>query len=421
MTSCLSTGPSFPWESSVTDHLPRRDRSVWTRPRAIAISTFLLVSGCASGSGGPGTATGRPATPPDPTASPSATAAASRGASESRTMAVPRAAHSATLLPSGQVLLAGGCIEDSCEGITASSETFDPARGVTVPGPSMVEPRVGHTAIGLRDGRVLLLGGFGSSTVTATTELYDPQRGAFVAGRAMSTPRAGALAFVLVDGTVLVVGGFDGRRALASAELFDPATGTFRVVASMATARSGPAGALLADGRVLVVGGRDGDRGAVHATAELYDPVTGAWARAGDLSTRRHKHAVVALADGRALVVGGSDERDGHGVYRSTELFDPVTGTFSRGPDLGEPRYKIVDAVVRMPDGAVLVAGGGRRAEVFDPIAGAFSAIGDDVGGSWSFATATVLSDGAVLVAGGYDARIAVTDRTFVYRPAARG
>jgi hypothetical protein len=237
----------------------------------------------------------------------------------------------------------------------------------------------------------------------------------------MAFPRSDPVAVRLADGSVLVAGGYDGRDGLASTEAFDPVAGGFRALAPMTQTRSGAAGAVLADGRVLVVGGRDGGRGEVRATAELYDPATGAWTRTADLANRRHKHAIVALADGRALVIGGSDERDGRHTYRSTEVFDPATATFSPGPDLGEGRYKVAGAVVRLPDDTVLVAGGGRRAALLDVADGRSVPVGDDLDGSWSFATATVLADGAVMVAGGYDAGIRLTDRMVVYRPTAAG
>jgi hypothetical protein len=136
------------------------------------------------------------------------------------------------------------------------------------------------------------------------------------------------------------------------------------------------------------------------------------------MTTRRHKHAAVALDDGRVLVVGGSDERDGRGVYASAELFDPATGTFTATADMTAPRYKLDDAVVRLPDGRVLVAGGGRQADVFDPATGTFTAVPGTIGESYSFAGAVALGD-AVLVTGGYDASIDVTAGVWRYGDAA--
>ncbi len=337
------------------------------------------------------------------------------------TMASIRASHSATVLPDGRMLLAGGCVEHSCEGITADTELFDPASATSAPGPVMTEARVGHGSVVLPDGRLFLIGGFGPDSVTATTEFLDPSAGTFSAGPPMSEPRADPTALLLDDGTVLVAGGYDGRRPTAGAEIFDPATNTFRPTGSLGTARASHVSVLLHDGTVLVAGGNAGADGgsgsAVQATAELYDPKSGSWTATGDMTARRHKHAGVTLRDGRVLVVGGSDERDGRGVYRSAEIFDPKSGTFRATAEMALGRYKIEDAVVRLADGRVLVAGGAGRAELFDPATATFSTVPGGADAGWSFAVAVVLPDGSVVVSGGYDATITLTDQVARYVP----
>jgi hypothetical protein len=327
------------------------------------------------------------------------------------TMTTPRAAHTATLLPSGEVLIAGGCSVNGCEvdDRGRTTEIFAPKTGFR-PGPSLLRPRVGHAAVGLRDGSVLVAGGWSGSDPTATAELYEPGRG-FTRLAPMTTPRGGFSATLLPDGRVLIAGGTNGDEPLRTAELFDPRSRSFRRTGAMQYARSAHAAAVVRGGRVLVSGGSDGAR--VLASAEIFDPKTGRFARAGEMSVARHKHAAVSLRGGSALIVGGSNHRDFHGRYRSAELYDPKRNRFVRVGQMSQARFKLPDAVVRLRSGRVLVAGGARRAELYDPATRRFRPAGD-AGGALSFATATVLRDGRVLVAGGYDDRIAVTSHAWV-------
>jgi hypothetical protein len=397
--------------------LPRR------RALLVALAAVVGVAACDPAGSlaptDPSAATGPTSRASGPTTSASTAPSAGAGKlAEVGFLTVSRAAHTATALPDGRVLVAGGCTRQSCEGITASTELVDPTSGQSVVGPDLLEPRVGHAAVTLLDGRILLIGGFGTSQVLRTTELFDPADGTFAPGPELTEPRTDAATVVLADGSVLVAGGFDGRSALATAEVLDATATAFEATAPLGQARTGPAAVLLADGRVLVAGGSAaGATGEVLAGTEVYDPVTGAWATTGEMSTRRHKLAALTLGDGRVLVVGGSDERDGAGRYRSAELYDPACGTFAATADMAASRYKIAGALARLLDGRVLVAGGARTAEIFDPVAGRFDAVGGDANADVSFATAVLSPNGSVLVIGGYDASITLTDQVLRYTP----
>jgi hypothetical protein len=316
------------------------------------------------------------------------------------------------------VLIAGGCIEDSCEGITASTELLDPATGASTRGPDMLQPRVDQAAVALPDGRVLMIGGFQPGTETASTELFDPATNTFSAGPNLLEPLADPVAIVLRDGSVLVAGGFGHHASIASAEILDPGLTAFRSTGSMSTPRSSHGGALLPDGRVIVAGGNTrGDTGTVLASAEVYDPSTGHWSSTGGMSVPRHKLAVIGLADGRVLVLGGSNDRDAFGQYRSAEVYDPAAGTFAPTGDMAARRYKVSGAVVRLEDGRVLVAGGSRTAEVYEPGAGIFERVPGDVDAGFNFSAAARLADGSVLISGGYDAGIHLTDQILRFVP----
>jgi hypothetical protein len=265
----------------------------------------------------------------------------------------------------------------------------------------------------LRDGRVLVAGGWTTSGLTATGELYDPQTNRFAPAARLRAPRGGITATLLRDGRVLLVGGRVGSRSTRTAELFDPRSARFSATGSMSVARSAHVAVRLRDGRVLVVGGSDGSR--VLASTEVYDPRTGRFRPGPRLRLARHKHAAVTLRDGTVLVVGGSSTADYHGRYTSAELVDVRRGRSRPVAPLAHRRFKFPDSVVLLRDGSVLVAGGSPWLERYDPRARRFSAAGriDD---SLAFATATRVGE-LVLLAGGYRDDISVSEDAWLLAP----
>src|SRR6478735_67029 len=154
-----------------------------------------------------------------------------------------RADHTATLLPDGRVLIAGGMVENGV--FLNSAELFDPATGRFAATASMQSRRVGHSATLLPNGKVLIAVGLagrifeGGPGNVATTEIYDPATGRFTPGPPMTTPRTGHIAALLSNGKVLVAGGADGdEHALASAEIYDSATNKWTATGSMLTPRA---------------------------------------------------------------------------------------------------------------------------------------------------------------------------------------
>jgi hypothetical protein len=145
----------------------------------------------------------------------------------------------------------------------------------------MTAARVGQTATLLPSGQVLIVGGEGDAGPLASTELYDPKTGQFSRTASMTTAREDHTATLLSDGRVLVAGGVDAggvSSPLASAELYDPKTGEFSAAGSMTTGRDSPSATLLPDGRVLIVGGANGYTAGPHrkvvalSSAELFQP-----------------------------------------------------------------------------------------------------------------------------------------------------
>ncbi len=253
-------------------------------------------------------------------------------------MTMPRDYHTATLLTTGDVLVVSG----------ASAELYHPASRSWTPTGNLTADHAGHTATLLPDGTVLVAG-------NGTADLYHPQTGTWTATAPMLTRRSQAVAALLSDGTVLVAGGFNqdynGRNNtyLPFGEIYHPATGMWTATGPMVnSARIGATATLLATGRVLVAAGDS-----YPSSAELYDPATGTWAPTGSMHISRAYHTVTVLPGGLVLAAGGYSE--GQAVPEA-ELYNYQTGQWTVTGPMEDARYW--DAAVLLPNGAVLVAGG---------------------------------------------------------------
>lgn len=348
-----------------------------------------------------------------------AVAHALRGSLElSARMAVDRAAHTATALPDGRVLVAGGFVE---KGSPVGAELYDLVTGRFSAVAPMLETRHSHSATLLPDGTVLIAGGYGAGTTTLqAAELFDPRTQTFTRTGSLVSARADHIAVLLDNGRVLIAGGLGpGWTFLSSAEVYDPATRSFSPTGGMTVARESHAAVSLEDGRVFIAGGHRGRRADIvlHASAEVYDISTGTFTRVGDMGVRRHKHDAVRLRDGRVLVTGGADERDSDGVYDTTELFDPATGTFTPGPSMVLPRYKHEGASLLLANGTVLIAGGAPQAETFDPARQRFTLVAGAPRMAGLFAAVAPLGPGGALITGGYGQGQGPQASAWVYRP----
>jgi hypothetical protein len=334
-------------------------------------------------------------------------------------MDAARASHSASALPDGTVLVAGGM---SGEGEpVAGAVRFDPRTDRFTPTGAMQTRRFSHSATVLLDGRVLLAGGYdGANAYLSSAEIYDPGTGRFTPTGSLGTPRADHVAVLLADGRVLVIGGVTtGWGFLASAELYDPATGRFSPTGSMAVPRESQVAVRLADGRVLVVGGHRGRQAqiVIYASAEIYSPETGRFSTTGSMTIPRHKHDGVLLPDGRVLVNGGADQRDDKGTFKSTEFYDPRTGEFSSGGDMHLARYKHRGTSLVLRSGKILIAGGAPQSELFDPATGRFAVVAGEARMPGQFSAAALLPAGEALICGGYGGGRGATNRAWRFSP----
>ena len=341
-------------------------------------------------------------------------------------MSTPRALQSATLLRDGKVLICGGTSTANVGGVLSSAELYDPATATFSTTGSMTAARQGHTATMLPDGTVLIAGGaanIGFRSQLASAEIYDPASGSFHATGSMSTPREGHSATLLRDGRVLIAGGSpNGTATTASVEVYDYHTGRFTSIAPMGVPRSTHTATLMRNGQVLIAGGgRGGMPGGYIAydTAEIFDPTTNRFHPvAAHLTVDRVAPAAALLDDGRVLIAGGKSGKikfRGANLANFTpletaEVFDPETNSFHKVGPMSTAHY--LGVPTRLPDGMILITGGWtatggvvggiRPAELFDPPHNTFSGGGNLQVGRLN-QTATLLPNGDVMIAGGLD------------------
>lgn len=174
---------------------------------------------------------------------------------------VGRHSHTATRLPDGRVLVIGGITGGvGNTSVLASCELYDPTAGSWSLTGSLAQGRSAHTATLLPDGRVLVAGGSDAAGAPlAGCELFDPAAGTWTATGGLQAARSGPTATMLPHGAVLLVGGrgADGL-ALASTELYHAASGQFTPGAPLLVPRAGHTASLLPGGDVLVVAGAPG-------------------------------------------------------------------------------------------------------------------------------------------------------------------
>lgn len=261
------------------------------------------------------------------------------------------------------------------------AQVFDPRKEKWKSTAYLVDKRRWHTSTLLLDGRVLVTGGRDNTgEILHTVEVFDPEDNTWTSTSVMNYGRAFHAAALLHDGRVMVVGGFaNGLKTLGSAEVYDPDTQTWTLIEKLGEPRFFLTTSVLHDGRVLVAGGTNNTTGSTgaHKTSEVYDPVTGSWAPAGELAINRIGHTATVLRDGRVLTVGGGGL---NATLVQAEIFDPALNSWSSAGIMTLARAGHSAAI--MSDGRVIVAGGwsdlgsaSHVAEIYDPRVGTWFAM----------------------------------------------
>ena len=271
----------------------------------------------------------------------------------------------------------------------------------------------------LSDGRVLVAGGFGSLGIT-TTSIFDPTTTAWTTAANMNLPRWYPSLLQLSDGRYAAISGnsTDASHWADTPEVYDPATNKWTLLSGVNTSQiheeEYPFSDLMLNGKVFAMGPSEdvsyvldvnaqtwtpvGPSGVVNGSVVMYRPgkilysggapsvitataasattavidtsaATPGWRQTASMNTARVYHTLTMLADGKVLAVGGEQSSDQTNVTSgvlSTEIWDPSTETWTTGASMAAARNYHSTAVL-MPDGRVLVAGGGHEDSLTNP------------------------------------------------------
>lgn len=184
----------------------------------------------------------------------------------------PRGYHTATLLANGKVLVAGGTKGSTASDTLATAEIYDPATNTWSSVGNMAVARQNHTASLLPSGKVLVIGGDDATNTLASAEIFDPVTNSWSLADMLATSRTGHTATVLGNGDVLVTGGFSGGLsgtfASSNVEVYNPAINDWSAPTGLQVARGRHGAVLMLDGRIFVGGGVGSS---VLGSIEIYD------------------------------------------------------------------------------------------------------------------------------------------------------
>jgi hypothetical protein len=293
-----------------------------------------------------------------------------------------RRAHTLTVIDDGRVLAVGGVHGHPANKpfALATAELYDPATGTWTPTGSLHLSRHSHSATLLPDGRVLVAGGatdqppLPAQIITNTAEIYDPATGTWTKVAPMLHGRASFPAVLLPDGHVTAVSGLvetgGDLAGLTFCESYDPAADTWTPIDPIGTPVPGETGksrvnaqaVALDDGSILLTGGHQG--GPLDwsfspfslSDTERYDPATKRWAPTAPMKVARDEHRMIKLDSGKVIAIGGLEYGGYDAGYQNSETYDPATGTWA--PPIGLSTGRAKFGAVKLADGRVLIAGG---------------------------------------------------------------
>jgi Kelch motif len=286
-------------------------------------------------------------------------------------------------------------------------------------------------------GEVLIAGGVNSKLKSdAHAEFFNPTTKKFVVASPLKEDRIATVG-IESSGKVTIFSGINGSATLSrtkgqlrvlanvrdDAEVYDPATGLFSIAANKPVTGAAfyTATPLSPGGKILIAGGLDGTYTPTDA-AEIFDPSDGSFtAVPNGMNYARAYHTATLLNDGTVLIVGGSLDALGNteptGGDTGAEIYDPAKNSFSRTtgslPTFESGFGVSAHTATLLSDGKVLIAGGysnfgdstvttvNNTGVIYDPSTQTFTALTSTLTDARAFHTATMLSNGHILFAGG--------------------
>jgi len=229
---------------------------------------------------------------------------------------------------------------------------------------SMASPRAVHTATQLPNGTVIVVGGLqripgevaGSHT---TVEIFHPATGEWSSVTELTANKSNITldrflhdAILIGNTHLLVVGGVntDGVQYnfLQTVLMLDIESMEWTFIEPTNSRRTSTRLAVLPDGRILSAAGA-----AQNPRSETFDHESGEWTTTKASAVIRQDHQIAVLPDGRVMAIGG---RSGFRTLDSIEFFSPADDTWTVGPPMSERRLGATATV--LDDRRILVAGG---------------------------------------------------------------
>jgi hypothetical protein len=277
-------------------------------------------------------------------------------------------------LPDGRLLVVGGWggLSTGQVGIVDTT-IFDPATNSWSRVADMHKARWYPTVTELADGRYVAISGNDTTDIhwADTPEVYDPATNTWTLLSNVSTPQVHEteypFSYLLPNGKVFTIGPSEDNSFL-----LDVANQTWTQVGGASGVRNGSS-VMYRPGKVLYSGGGAdvNSAGPASNTTAVIDlnAATPTWQQTASMNNTRVYHTLTMLPDGKVLAVGGNTNTDQRIVTSGVlpaEIWDPATQTWSVAAPMAVARNYHSTALL-MPDGRVLVAGGGHPTGLNDP------------------------------------------------------
>jgi N-acetylneuraminic acid mutarotase len=266
-------------------------------------------------------------------------------------------------------------------------------------------------------------------TIVVSASASAAGSGTWVTTASLHVAREGQTATLLPsNGAVVVAGGeTNNPQVTNTTEVYSPTQHAWLRSGPLNQARGWAGAVLLKTHVILVAGGCTGNcLGASTRSVELYNPTSAVWSTTASMGTARVYFGLVLLRSGKVLAVGGCTGQNSNGctgVTAAAELFDPVGHTWHPTGSLNVARGSMTATL--LTNGQVLVAGGIdgannplNSAELYNPATGSWRKTTGILNVARDEHTATLLANGQVLVAGGENRAGVSTQSTELYNPA---